>query len=237
MRNAQCALARFEGEGLLPRGTMTNVRIKLACVPSSFAEVDIVESDTVSRLAERACSKFPSWKTDATQVSLFLVPPERARAIELDYSAASDLLRGDPLFSSDLLAVAGVAPSSFLIVRRYADGDRAGQQDSSNQRNVTGGQQLHNYESRALLSPLSTQVALVSAQHWLAVAVLRVGGSLFFFPSREESGAVYRLRDAVHHTSGGLRDDKPLVEGGSVPRRTLSFGVADGMEGAPMKEE
>ena len=47
------------------------VRIALAGA-GSFAEVNIVEGDTISRLAERACVKFPHWGT-ADKLALYLV--------------------------------------------------------------------------------------------------------------------------------------------------------------------
>ena len=48
------------------------VRIALAGA-GSFAVLDIVEGDTLGHVAERACAKFPSWKADSAQLSLYLV--------------------------------------------------------------------------------------------------------------------------------------------------------------------
>ena len=38
----------------------------------NFAEVSIVEGDTVSRLTERACAKFSHWGANASQIDLYL---------------------------------------------------------------------------------------------------------------------------------------------------------------------
>ena len=48
--------------------------VRIALVGAgTFAEVNIVEGDTISRLAERACVKFPHWGVNAGQISLHLV--------------------------------------------------------------------------------------------------------------------------------------------------------------------
>ena len=70
---------------------------------------------TVGFLAKAACAEF-GWGP-ATHVTLFLVPFERARAVERDASNAEDLLRGDPLFSGDTLCGSGVASGSWLVAR------------------------------------------------------------------------------------------------------------------------
>jgi hypothetical protein len=51
---------------------MAFIYIKQAGVSSSFAKLETRPGDAISDLAERACSKFPSWRADAT-LSLYLV--------------------------------------------------------------------------------------------------------------------------------------------------------------------
>ena len=48
------------------------IRIKLDGA-GAFGEVSILEDDTIARVAGRACAEFPSWRADATQLSLYLV--------------------------------------------------------------------------------------------------------------------------------------------------------------------
>ena len=47
------------------------VRIALAGA-GSFAKIEIRAGDDISDLVERACVKFPSWKADSAQLSLYL---------------------------------------------------------------------------------------------------------------------------------------------------------------------
>ena len=82
-----------------------------------FAELSIVSGDTIARLAERACAKFPRWGADAGQVRLYLVPTEeRARALQRGTSAG-DILAGDALFPGDTIERAGIASGSWLLAR------------------------------------------------------------------------------------------------------------------------
>ena len=96
------------------------VRIALAGA-GSFAEVNIVEGDTISRLAERACAKFPSWKADSAQLSLYLVaaggdeePAEEA--------ISTVLLRGGRLGVGWSLSRAGISSGAWLVARKIVDG-------------------------------------------------------------------------------------------------------------------
>ena len=57
----------------------------------SWAEVPLLEGDTVARFADRACTKFPNWGVNATQASLYRVewtgedvPSAEAERIALD---------------------------------------------------------------------------------------------------------------------------------------------------------
>ena len=104
---------------------MSFVRIALAGV-GSFAEVDIMEGDTISRLTGRACAKFPSWKADATQLSLYLVaagsddmPPPSA----VDYARHLDqigwsLTRAGIPSGAWLVARASSSPATSCLVAR-----------------------------------------------------------------------------------------------------------------------
>ena len=134
------------------------VRIKLAGAAGSFVKLDIRSNDDVSDLATRACTQFPSWKAIPARISLFLVPADRARAVERDDSSSSDLLSGAPLFSGDLLADAGVVASSYILVLKYDDGAAA----------------------PAFAFTCISSALVTTMQHWLTVAFQPVGGSLPF---------------------------------------------------------
>ncbi len=93
------------------------VRIALAGV-GSFAEVNIVEGDTISRLAERACAKFPSWKADSAQLSLYLVA---AGGKDMPSPSAVDSARHlDQIGWS--LEDAGISSGAWLVARKIVDG-------------------------------------------------------------------------------------------------------------------
>lgn len=79
--------------------------------------LDSRAGEFVSELVRRACTEFSHWKANAGQVVLYLVPSERARAIEFNPSSAEDILLGQHLFSGDSLAAAGITPSCYLIAR------------------------------------------------------------------------------------------------------------------------
>ena len=91
--------------------TVPFVRIKL--VGATFAEVDIKEGDTVSKLVERACVKFSHWGVNAGQVSLFLVaqgddlPPPSAE----ERACLVDQIGWSPVR-------AGITSGSWLVVRK-----------------------------------------------------------------------------------------------------------------------
>ena len=93
------------------------VRIALVGV-GSFAEVNIVEGDTISRLAKRACAEFPSWKADSAQLSLYLVA---AGGDDLPNRSAIESARHlDQIGWS--LSRAGVSSGAWLVARKIVDG-------------------------------------------------------------------------------------------------------------------
>ena len=88
------------------------VRIALAGV-GSFAEVNIVEGDTISRLAERACVKFSHWGVNAGQISLYLVA---AGGKDMPSPSAVDSARHlDQIGWS--LEDAGISSGAWLVAR------------------------------------------------------------------------------------------------------------------------
>ena len=96
------------------------VRIALAGV-GSFAEVNIVEGDTISRLAERACVKFSHWGVNAGQISLYLVaaggdeePAEKA--------ISAVLSSGGRLGVGWSLSRAEISSGAWLVARKIVDG-------------------------------------------------------------------------------------------------------------------
>ena len=93
------------------------VRIALAGV-GSFAVLDIVEGDTLGHVAERACAKFPSWKADSAQLSLYLVA---AGGDDTPTPSAVDSARHlDQIGWS--LTRAGISSGAWLVVRKIVDG-------------------------------------------------------------------------------------------------------------------
>ena len=92
------------------------VRIALAGM-GSFAVLDIVEGDTIGHLSERACVKFPSWKADSAQLSLYLVAAE---GDDTPPPSAVDSARHlDQIGWS--LARAKIASGAWLVARKIAD--------------------------------------------------------------------------------------------------------------------
>ena len=96
------------------------VRIALAGA-GSFAVLDIVEGDTLGHVAERACAKFPSWKADSAQLSLYLVaaggdeePAEEA--------ISAVLSTGGRLGVGWSLSRAEISSGAWLVARKIADG-------------------------------------------------------------------------------------------------------------------
>ena len=72
-----------------------------------------MEGDTVSRLAERACVKFPSWKADSAQLSLYLVA---AGGDDIPTPSAVDSARHlDQIGWS--LSRAGISSGAWLMAR------------------------------------------------------------------------------------------------------------------------
>jgi hypothetical protein len=93
------------------------VRIALAGV-GSFAEVNIVEGDTISRLAERACVKFSHWGVNAGQISLYLVA---AGGKDMPSPSAVDSARH--LYQIGWsLEDAGISSGAWLVARKIVDG-------------------------------------------------------------------------------------------------------------------
>ena len=95
------------------------VRIALAGA-GSFAEVGILEGDTISRLAERACVKFPSWKADAAQISLFLVAAEGDEE-PTEEAIGAVLTSGRRLGVGWPLSRAGISSGAWLVARKITD--------------------------------------------------------------------------------------------------------------------
>ena len=102
---------------------MAFVRIALAGA-GSFAEVNIVEGDTISRLAKRACAEFPSWKADSAQLFLYLVaaggdeePAEKA--------ISAVLSSGGRLGVGWSLTRAGISSGAWLVARASSSASAA----------------------------------------------------------------------------------------------------------------
>ena len=93
------------------------VRIALAGA-GSFAEVNIVEGDTISRLAERACVKFSHWGVNAGQISLYLVA---AGGDDLPTPSEVDSARHIDQIGWSLMR-AGISSGAWLVARKIADG-------------------------------------------------------------------------------------------------------------------
>ena len=92
------------------------VRIALAGA-GSFAEVNIVEDDSISRLAKRACTEFPHWGT-ADKLSLYLVA---AGGDDMPPPSAVDSARHlDQIGWS--LTRAGISSGAWLVARKIVDG-------------------------------------------------------------------------------------------------------------------
>ena len=86
----------------------------------SFVEVSIVEGDTISRLAKRACTEFPHWGT-ADLLSLYLVA---AGGDEEPTEEAIDavLSSGGRLGVGWSLSRAEVSSGAWLVARKIVDG-------------------------------------------------------------------------------------------------------------------
>jgi len=78
-----------------------------------FAEVEIFEADTVTRIAKRASLEL-EWRTTAAYVDLFLVRTDCARRVEIGDESEGV---GDALFSGDKLSAIGVVDGAFLLAR------------------------------------------------------------------------------------------------------------------------
>ena len=92
------------------------VRIALADA-GSFAIMGIVEGDTIGHLAERACIKFPSWKADSAQISLYLVAAggDEEPAEEVISAVLSS---GGRLGVGWSLTRAGISTGAWLVARK-----------------------------------------------------------------------------------------------------------------------
>ena len=95
------------------------VRIALADA-GSFAIMGIVEGDTIGHLAERACIKFPSWKADSAQISLYLVAAggDEEPAEEVISAVLSS---GGRLGVGWSLSRAGISSGAWLVARKIVD--------------------------------------------------------------------------------------------------------------------
>ena len=100
--------------------TPETVFVKLAdpSIGSSWAAVELLEGDTVARLAKRACKEFPVWRVTAVEVSLYLVERvgEDVPSAEAEHAA----LCGESLQPTWSLAHARIVPNSCILVRKTA---------------------------------------------------------------------------------------------------------------------
>ena len=82
----------------------------------SWAEVPLLEGDTVARFADRACMKFPNWGVNATQASLYRVEwtGEDVPSAEAERLALDGLLL-QPTWS---LARADIKSGTCVLVRK-----------------------------------------------------------------------------------------------------------------------
>lgn len=87
-------------------------------IGGSWAEIDLREGDTVARLAKRACQDFPAWRVTAVEVSLYRVERTGEDAPSADAERAA--LNVESLQPAWSLTRAGIAPSSFILVRAPA---------------------------------------------------------------------------------------------------------------------
>ena len=95
------------------------VRIALVGV-GSFAEVNIVEGDTISRLAKRACTEFPHWGT-ADKLSLYLVAAGGDEE-PADEAISAVLSSGGRLGVGWSLSRAEISSGAWLVARKIVDG-------------------------------------------------------------------------------------------------------------------
>jgi hypothetical protein len=79
-----------------------------------FAELEAVSSDSVARLAKRACAEFPHWGVDADEIELFIVAKAGKAPSPAEIEAALLL---EPLSPFDTLADAGIVSGSCLLAR------------------------------------------------------------------------------------------------------------------------
>lgn len=236
-------------------------RIKLAGAAGSFGKVELLAGDDVTDVAERACAKFSHWRVNSGQLFVYLVA-EGGDNEPAEDAVRAKIIGGDRLGSAWSLARAGIASGSWLAAQIDAEpsgawastalqrahpfifdraGPRASQRGSADQRGGAG-QQVRAEPPAPLQSPLPfrqhvAQVAQQPALHWLSVAFQRVGYGLYPTAAGVEGRAVYGLRGSAPHAAGVLCENEPLAEGGGIPPRALSFGGADGVEGADMKED
>ena len=105
------------------------VRIALAGA-GSFAKMEIRAGDDISDLAERACVKFPSWKADSAQLSLYLVaaggddePAEEAISAVLSsggrLGVGWSLTRAEISSGAWLVARASSSPASSAASKKF----------------------------------------------------------------------------------------------------------------------
>jgi len=86
---------------------------------TGFAEVEIFETDSVTRLAKRASHEL-GWVVSANMVKLFLVPDAGGlvRAVQLDPAREADVLVDTNLcLATDTLAEASIRHRSCLLAR------------------------------------------------------------------------------------------------------------------------
>ena len=86
-----------------------------ASVGGPFAELEAVRSDSVAKLAKRACAEFPLWSVDASQVELFLAAADGNDEPTAD--AVTAALSGSRLQAGWSLEHARIGPGSWLLAR------------------------------------------------------------------------------------------------------------------------
>jgi hypothetical protein len=91
------------------------IRVRLAGV-GCFGELGILEDDTIARVTDRACAKFPSWRADAAQLHLYLVA-DGGDDEPSDDAASAALSGGTRLGAGWTLKRAGVPSGAWLVAR------------------------------------------------------------------------------------------------------------------------
>lgn len=208
---------------------MSFVHIKFDSV-GLFVEVEIVDGDTVYRLAKRACTECQHWGVNAGQITLHLIAAEGD-----DLPSPSAVESACPINQIGWsLTRAGIYPGAWLVAHRI---------DSGAFHSLDG--HLYSPQRRPyLLSPFSISHVAHSAFHatrsWLNGAVLRVGTQLFSAASGMENVGVSNSWWTTDHKSRVMdgRQEHDSSVGGHLPCR-IHNDCVDRAEsgGGTLKEE